>query len=359
MKILITGNLGYVGPAVIDQLRASYPDATLIGLDIGYFAHCLTNTKHIPECKLNVQYFCDIRNFPKDILKDVDAIVHLAAISNDPIGNVNEEVTLDINYKASIELAKAAKNAGVKTFVYASSCSVYGFTEEGAVSENSSVNPLTAYAKSKVFTERELEKIAGKNFKVTSCRFATACGMSDRLRLDLVLNDFVASAVSTGKITILSDGTPWRPLVNIKDMALAIDWAINRKISNGGEYLIINIGSEEWNYKIKELADAVSRVIPNTDVVINKNASPDNRSYRVDFSLFKTLALDYKPKHSLISTVNELKEGLISIGFKDKDFCNSSFVRLKVLQGLKEKGLLSNDFKWTFSNIHKKAVTAS
>jgi nucleoside-diphosphate-sugar epimerase len=151
-------------------------------------------------------------------LKDIDAIVHLAAISNDPIGNKFEEVTLDINYRASVELARRAKEAGVKSFTFASSCSMYGAAEDSARTENSPLNPLTAYARSKVLTERELEPLADGGFKVTSLRFSTACGWSERLRLDLVLNDFVAGAVASKRITILSDGTPWRPLINVKDM---------------------------------------------------------------------------------------------------------------------------------------------
>ena len=214
MKILITGNMGYIGPCVVSHLRACYPGVTLVGLDMGYFASCLTNTEILPECKVDVQYFADVRQISRDLLKDVDAIVHLAAISNDPMGKTFEEVTLDVNYRASIELAKNAKEVGVKTFVFTSSCSMYGAAEDSARTEKSPLNPLTAYARSKVFTERALEPLAGNGFKVTSLRCSTACGISDRLRLDLVLNDFVAGAVASKGITILSDGTPWRPLIN-------------------------------------------------------------------------------------------------------------------------------------------------
>ena len=218
MKILITGNMGYIGPCVVSHFRSCWPDAKLVGIDMGFFASCLTNVKILPECKVDVQYFADVRRISPDMLKDIDAIVHLAAISNDPMGNEFKNVTLDINYRASINLAKLAKSVGVKSFIFASSCSMYGAAEDKAKTENSSLNPLTAYAKSKVYTEKELEPLADNEFKVTSLRFSTACGMSDRLRLDLVLNDFVAGAVASKKITILSDGSPWRPLINIKDM---------------------------------------------------------------------------------------------------------------------------------------------
>ena len=190
MKILITGNMGYIGPCVVDRLKQSYPDALIMGLDIGYFANCLTNTDALPECKVDIQYFADVRKIENNLLEDVDAVIHLAAISNDPMGNRFEKVTFDVNYHASMDLANKAKNAGVKTFVYASSCSMYGAADDGPKTEKSPLNPLTAYAKSKVYTEKALEALADKNFNVTSLRFSTACGMSKRLRLDLVLNDF-------------------------------------------------------------------------------------------------------------------------------------------------------------------------
>jgi nucleoside-diphosphate-sugar epimerase len=182
MKILVTGNMGYVGPSVVNQLRASYPGAKLVGFDIGYFGNCVTGAEVLPECRVDAQYFGDMRQFPEEVLTGVDAIVHLAGISNDPIGNRFEEVTLDINYRASVELARKAREAGVRFFVFASSCSMYGSAEGSARTEMSALNPLTAYAKSKVFTERDLEGLASGDFRVTSLRFSTACGWSDRLR---------------------------------------------------------------------------------------------------------------------------------------------------------------------------------
>jgi nucleoside-diphosphate-sugar epimerase len=247
MKILITGNMGYIGPCVVERLRSSYPDATLIGLDIGYFANCLTNAKIFPECRVDQQYFADVRDLPPGLLDGVDVVLHLAAISNDPMGKVFEDVTLDINHRASIKLARKARMAGIKSFVFASSCSMYGTAEDNPRTEDSPLNPLTAYAKSKVLTEKDLQELSGNRFKVTCLRFSTACGMSDRLRLDLVLNDFVAGAVAAREITILSDGTPWRPLIHVKDMAKAIEWAAFRNISPGGAYLSVNVGSDEWN----------------------------------------------------------------------------------------------------------------
>ncbi|GBD98069.1 UDP-glucose 4-epimerase [bacterium BMS3Abin07] len=351
MKILITGNMGYIGPSLVERLRISYPDAALVGFDMGYFANCLTNARILPECRLDMQYFGDIRGISKDLLEDVDAIVHLAAISNDPMGKTFERVTFDINYKASVDLAVKAKEAGVGTFVYASSCSMYGSSDDGPRTEESPLNPLTAYARSKISTEKDIEKLAGNRFKVTSLRFSTACGMSERLRLDLVLNDFVAGAVSSGKVTILSDGTPWRPLINIKDMARAIDWAICRNRTDGGNFLAVNIGTDEWNYQVRDLAGAVAEVIPDVDISINENAQPDKRSYRVGFELFKRLAPDYQPEVDIITTIKELKAGLEAINFKDDNFRNSGFMRLKVLNHLRETELLTENLEWR--NNHK------
>ncbi len=346
MSILITGNMGYVGPGVVRQLRQSRPDELLIGYDTGFFANALTSSLLFPECQLTAQLFGDVRSVPEGVFEGVDAVVHLAAISNDPMGSAFEGVTMDINHEAGINIAQQAKAAGVKSFVFASSCSVYGFAEDGARNESSTVNPLTAYARSKVATEMDLQPLADSRFKVTCLRFATACGMSPRLRLDLVLNDFVASAMALKKINILSDGAPWRPLINVKDMARAIDWAISRSPASGGDYLIVNAGSDEWNYQVKDLAAAVQRQMPSVEVSINPNAQPDKRSYRVDFSLFRQLAPRHQPVHSLDASVRELRSGLEAIGFADPNFRESRLVRLKMLNALKSAGCVTDDLYW-------------
>jgi len=346
VKILITGNMGYIGPCLVNHLRTSFSNATLVGLDLGYFATCLSNSDILPECKTDVQYFGDVRKIQKTILEGVDAIVHLSAISNDPMGKTFEAVTMDINYKASVELAKKAKEMGVKAFVFASSCSMYGAAEDSARTEKSPLNPLTAYARSKVFTERDIEKIAGDGFSVTSLRFSTACGMSPRLRLDLVLNDFVAGAIASKQIMILSDGTPWRPLINVKDMARAIEWAISRDRTNGGEFLAVNVGSNEWNYQVKDLAYAVAKVIPDIEISINKNAAPDKRSYRVNFDYYKKLAPNHQPQYDLINTIEELRDGLKAMGFDDEKFRNSNYMRLNMLNQLRVNGLLNENLEW-------------
>ena len=350
MKIFITGNMGYVGPGVVRHIRSVFPESYLIGYDMGYFASCLTNAPVLPETKLDQQLFGDVRTLPVSVLKGVDAVIHLAAISNDPMGLRYEEITLDVNYQSTIRLAKLAKEAGVKTFVFASSCSMYGAAEDSARTETSTLNPLTAYARSKVFSEQELEPLADENFKITSLRFATACGMSNRLRLDLVLNDFVASAVATGKISILSDGSPWRPLIHVKDMARAMEWAVTRE-TNGKNFLAVNAGSNTWNYQVKELAQAVVDVIPGTEVFINKDAAPDKRSYRVSFDLFASLAPDHQPVYTLHRAIRELRDGLTAMGFKDGDFRNSQLMRLKVLTSLQEADLINEQLVWQREHV--------
>jgi nucleoside-diphosphate-sugar epimerase len=346
MKIIIAGNLGYVGPSVTNQIRKKFPDAQLIGFDIGYFTHCLSNADFIPEVKLDMQVYADIRKFPDRLLEGVDAVVDLAAISNDPMGNKFEEITLDVNYRAAVELAKKARKAGVKIFVYASSCSMYGAASDYPKKEEDELNPLTAYARSKVYTEKELAPLADDTFKITCLRFATACGFSNRLRLDLVLNDFVAGALINKEISILSDGSPWRPMINTKDMARAIEWGIIRRKENGGNFLAVNTGCNEWNNQIKPLAEAVAKVIPGCKVSINPEGSPDKRSYMVNFDLYKKLAPDHQPVHDLQTTINELRDNLIAMKFNDPRFRESNYIRLRVINGLQEKGYLNQKLEW-------------
>ncbi len=339
--------MGYVGPGVVNQLRAAFPNATLVGYDMGYFSSCLTNVFHLPELALDQQLFGDLRFMPEGILNGVDVIVHLAAISNDPMGMQFEDLTMDVNYRASIRLAHMAKRQGVKAFVFASSCSMYGAGGDGAKAEDSELNPLTAYARSKVFTERDLRDLADESFTITCLRFATACGMSNRLRLDLVLNDFVAGAVSMNKVSILSDGSPWRPLIHVADMARAICWAVTRDAAWGGRFLAVNTGSNHWNYQVIELAEALRSHIPGLELSVNKDAAPDKRSYRVNFDLFESLAPNHQPQHSLQSTIAELHENLLAMNFNDADFRNSLLMRLKVLNQLKDTGLLNSQLSWT------------
>lgn len=346
MRIIITGNMGYVGSVLTRFLRDHFPRAELIGYDTGFFGHALTSAPSLPEALLSKQVYGDTRDFPVDLLKGVDAVVHLAAISNDPMGNEFEQVTDDVNRRASVEIAKVAAASGVKNFVFASSCSIYGSMSGGARKETDPTNPLTAYARSKIGTEKDLCSADLGDMVFTSLRFATACGMSDRLRLDLVLNDFVACALVAHEITVLSDGSPWRPLIDVEDMARAIKWAITRREANGGKWLVVNAGKSTNNYQVKDLSVAVQRHILGTKVSINTNATPDKRSYKVDFSLFESLAPDYLPQIKLETSIERLSEGLNRMDFADKDFRNSPFMRLQMLRKHFANGGVDQSLRW-------------
>jgi len=345
MRILIAGNMGYIGPVLVRHLRMQHPEAWIAGYDTGYFGHCLTDAGLLPECRADVQFFGDIRRITQDALSGIDAVVQLAAISNDPMGNTFEVPTNEINHLASVRLAELARDAGVKRYVFASSCSMYGAAGDRPRREDDPLNPLTAYARSKLATEEGLRAMDRGGMVVTALRFATACGMSPRLRLDLVLNDFVACALANREITVLSDGTPWRPLIHVEDMARAIDWALERT-SGAGEFLAVNAGSDEWNYQVRDLAHAVADMIPGVRVSINADAPPDRRSYRVDFSLFRQFAPGHQPQVSLSRAIDGLRKGLEQMNFRDGAFRNSSFMRLKVLEEHISSGRLNEALYW-------------
>ncbi|MCE8034186.1 SDR family oxidoreductase [Billgrantia tianxiuensis] len=345
MKILIVGNMGYVGSVVVRELAVLYPSAVLHGYDNAYFAHCLTGAGRLPESQLEQQFFGDARSISVEMLKGYTAVVQLAAVSNDPMGNRFSAVTIDINQHATFSIARAAQRAGVRNFVFASSCSIYGIASGPPRRESDALAPITVYAKSKIGAEKALATIDG-DMVITSLRFATACGMSERLRLDLVLNDFVACALSQGRITVLSDGSPWRPLIDVTDMARAIDWAIQRKADNGGRQLCVNTGANERNHQVRDLASAVADAIPGTTVSINTDAPVDSRSYRVDFGLFSRLAPEHQPKTTLSQSIKGLIDGLKRMGFSDTNFRTSSLVRLHVLQAHVQQGRLSENLHW-------------
>jgi nucleoside-diphosphate-sugar epimerase len=340
--------MGYVGPVVVRHLRAALPGAVIEGYDSGFFGPCLTGTDVLPECLLDEQHFGDVRSFDGALLAGADAVVHLAAISNDPIGNAFERVTYDINHVATVNLARMARAAGVGAFVFASSCSMYGASDHQPCTERSTLQPLTPYAKSKALAERDLQGQAAPGFRVTSLRFATACGMSPRLRLDLVLNDFLACAVAGQTITVLSDGTPWRPLIDVADMARAVEWAIQRE-PEGDEngFLAVNVGTDDWNFQVKDLAAAVAARVDGGRFSINGAAPPDRRSYRVDFGLFRRLAPDHQPVAELDDSIIQLRDGLQAMSFSDRSFRDSGLMRLNHLNRLREKGILDQELRWS------------
>ncbi len=341
--------MGYVGSVLVRELAARYPSAILHGYDNAYFAHCLTGAELLPECYLAQQFLGDVREIPAGFFEGYTAVVQLAAISNDPMGDRFAAVTAEVNHYATVDMAKAAAQAGVDNFVFASSCSIYGVALGAPRCEADAVAPVTAYACSKIAAEEALAGIEG-DMVITNLRFATACGMSERLRLDLVLNDFVACALSQQHITVLSDGSPWRPLIDVSDMARAISWAIQRKPENGGRILNINTGSNERNHQVRDLAAAVAQAIPDTTLSINTQAPADSRSYQVDFSLFARLAPEYQPKMTLLDSIMGMVNGLKGMKFADAQFRASRYVRLHALQAHIDEGRLSENLSWQIRN---------
>lgn len=346
VKIIITGNMGYIGPVLVKRLRRSFPDATLVGIDTCFFGHCLARPHMLPESRLDQQIIADVREVGPEVFEGADALIQLSAISNDPMGELFETQTDEVNHQACVTLAGLAKQAGVRRVVFASSCSVYGFAEGGPRTESDELDPLTAYARSKLAGEENLEKLADDDFIVTCLRYGTACGMSPRIRLDLVLNDFVAAALACNEVQVLSDGSPWRPLIDVKDMALAMEWGIQRDSASGGSFLAVNVGRNGSNYQVREIAETVGELVPGASVSINTDAQPDRRSYQVDFGLYKELAPDHLPQVDLRQSISEVIEGLTAIGFSDANFRESNFIRLKVLAGYLDQGMLSDDLYW-------------
>jgi nucleoside-diphosphate-sugar epimerase len=346
MKILVIGNQGYIGPSVCRQLSRSYPEANIEGFDTGYFKDLLTGVGLSSEEGISTQHAGDVRRFPVELLKECDAVVYLAAISNNSMSCEFESVAMDVNCEACVKIAESAKQYGVKNFTLASSCSIYSAADEGLRTELMPVNPLTVYARSKLKAEEKLCPMAGEDFLINCLRFATACGFSPRLRLDLVLNDFVASAIATGQIEILSDGTPWRPLIHIEDMARSIDWAVTRPVAAGGDFLIANVGSNEWNYRVLEIANAVQSELGGVELFINKESVPDENSYQVDFSYFAELAPKHVPRITLHGAVADLCEGLQTMNFYDANFRESELIRLKMLQKHRAVGNLNSQLQW-------------
>ena len=353
MKYLITGNLGYIGPVLCKFIKQNNPNSFIIGYDTGFFLNSQIASELEKERPyIDIQIYGDVRDNNKvsRYIKEVDYVIHLAAISNDPMGKEFEIVTHEINNKASIDIAKAAIKNKCKAFVFASSCSVYGQGSDKPRKELDTVNPLTAYAKSKISTENNLKEILLESSptKITCLRFATACGYSPNLRLDLVLNDFVATAISENQIKILSDGTPWRPLIDIEDMARALYWACHR--NNGKILEIMNAGSPGWNYQVKDLAYKVSQFInnkKNINISINKSAAPDKRSYRVNFDKFYSLApKEFTPQIDIETSIKRMVKAILP--FKDRLSLERRdyLIRLCVLKNLKKNKKIDDKLYW-------------
>jgi len=337
MKILVTGNLGYIGVELTKKLLKDKKNE-IIGYDTGYFRDCLFKKAKSKKIK---QISYDVRKFSLATLKGVDTIVHLAAISNDPIGNKFKKATNQINLIASKKIIDLAIKSGVKKFIFASSCSIYGKNKKGICDEKSKIKPLTTYAKTKVELEKYLLKKKNQ-IKFTSLRFATACGSSDMFRLDLVLNDFVTSGFTKKKIELLSDGEAWRPLIDVSDMCKAIKWAI---FENKKQSLLINVGSNKNNFLIKNLANIVA-IKTKSELFINRKNKSDKRSYKVNFDMYKKLAPKYYPQKKIEITIDEILRLLKLKNYKNKNFRSSKYMRLKHLENLIENKTLNKDLDW-------------
>jgi nucleoside-diphosphate-sugar epimerase len=340
-KIIVTGHNGFIGSHLVRLLKGK--GYYVIGIDIQYFDE---SCRFSDEIKIDKVIKKDVREINKHDLKDVYAVCHLAALSNDPMGALNEELTYDINYKASVILAENAKNAGVEKFIYSSSCSMYGIAEgDVALDESAPFAPVTAYAVSKVKTEEEVKPMADKNFAVTFLRNATAYGISPKLRLDLVVNNLIGWAITTGQIRIMSDGTPWRPLIHAEDIAQAFVAVIEtpKEKVNGKSF---NVGQNGENFQIKEIAKMVGEVVPDCNVVITGEHGGDSRSYRVDFSKIEHELPAFKPKWKLKAAIADIYEQYKKVGMDNEKFNGRFFIRLKQLQYLKDNNQLNNNLYW-------------
>lgn len=335
MKILIVGGTGYLGPVIADRILSLLKPEKLDAIDADWFTAAALAEYKTPFTKIDKQ---DKRIISEDVLKQYDVVIDLAAVSNDPMGADFEDVTIEINCKAAVNLAKTAKRAGVKRFIFASSCSIYGAAGDERRSEEAEKNPLTAYAKSKWQAEVDLEPLADENFSVIALRFATACGWSPTFRADLVLNDFVATALTQKNILVLSDGTPWRPLVHVRDIGRAVAWAAQVQHEGFSAY---NVGSNIWTLTIRDLASKVAEIL-DVPYEITGQGSTDKRSYCVSFDKFEAAAKGWLPLEQVDSAVGEMKEQLTRHQEKLQDFRQGSLIRLNMLRAKIKRGELDN-----------------
>ena len=313
MKVLVTGHRGYIGTVLLPMLLEAGHEIT--GLDSGYFDDCLYTDRDI-----DVPYIKkDIRDVELADVEGMDAIIHLAGLSNDPMGDFNPEITYDINHRATVKLAKLAKQAGVRRFLFSSSCSTYGSAGQDFIDETATFNPQTPYGESKVFSERDLKELADETFSPVFLRNATAYGMSPRIRFDLVLNNLVAWAVTTQKIFLKSDGQAWRPIVHIADISSAFIALLEAPLD-----LIhckaYNVGQTSENYRVREIATIVGEVVPNCEVAFADGAGADSRNYRVNCDLIQKEIPGFKPVWTARKAAEEIYEAILATGLKLEEF---------------------------------------
>lgn len=338
MRLLVTGHLGYIGTVMAPMLLAEGYD--VVGLDSDLFERCTFGDppQAVPEIRK------DVRDIQLSDVRGFDAVIHLAALSNDPLGDLDPDLTYDINHKASVRLAELCKQAKVSRFLFSSSCSLYGAAGESPVDEQAAFNPLTPYGHSKVLVERDVSRLADATFSPVFLRNATAYGASPRHRFDLVLNNLVAWAFTTGRVHIKSDGTPWRPLVHIEDISRAFLAALvaPREVIHNEAF---NVGQERENYQIRDLAEVVRQVVPRCTIDYAADAGPDKRSYRVDFSKISKVLPAFKPEWNARRGALQLYDTYTRIGVRLDEFEGPRYRRIDHIQELIRSGVLGRDLR--------------